>query len=79
MTSSASLNGTSYDLLAIQHRARTSAAPTKVADTTINATAKRGHGSDVSIGLDATGNVITSDSTEKSGKKSSSSAVNLFG
>ncbi|NHN88330.1 hypothetical protein [Acetobacter conturbans] len=79
MTSSTSLSGTSYDLLAIQHRARTSATPAKVADTNISAASQRGNGSSLSMGLDATGNVITSESAGKNGKKSSSAAIDLFG
>ena len=79
MTSSASLSGTGYSLLALQHRGRTSASPTKVADTNINATGKRAHGGGLSIGLDATGNVLTSASTGKNGKTVKSAAVDLFG
>ena len=79
MTSSASLSGTGYSLLALQHRGRTSASPTKVADTNINATGPRSHGGGLSIGPDATGNVLTKSSAGKDGKAVKSAAVDLFG
>ncbi|AQS83438.1 MAG: hypothetical protein ABF876_00020 [Acetobacter aceti] len=79
MTSSASLSGTSYSLLALQHRGRASAAPAKMADTTINATGQRSHGGSLSIGLDSTGNVLTTASAGKDGKAVKSAAVDLFG
>ncbi|MCE0742326.1 hypothetical protein LWC05_00230 [Acetobacter sicerae] len=79
MTSSASLSGTGYALLALQHRSRTSAAPAKIADTNINATGQRSHGGGLSIGLDSTGNVLTKSSAGKDGKTVKSAAVDLFG
>ncbi|NHO32387.1 hypothetical protein [Acetobacter fallax] len=79
MTTISNLSGTSYALLAMQHKARTSGAPAALGNTNISATGKRAHGSSVSIGLDATGNVITTASHNKADKQSSSASVNLFG
>ncbi|GBR01826.1 hypothetical protein [Acetobacter oeni] len=79
MTTLSNISGTSYAVLAMQHKARTSGSPTTVADTNINATGKRSHGSSLSIGLDATGNVITEEDRSKADKDETSASVNLFG
>lgn len=79
MSALASLSGTGYALLARQHQARTSAAPVALANTGIAATGKRANGSSLSIEMDATGHVIASESPDRTGKKVSSAAVNLFG
>lgn len=79
MSSSAAITGTSYDLLALKHPARTSASPVKSDNSLISAASKRSNGGSVSIGLDATGNVITTGQKGRDGKTAHSSAIDLFG
>lgn len=79
MSTTASITGTSHDLLALQHRGRSSASPAKQADTGIGASNSRGHGSSFAIALDSTGNVIASEDKSKNHTAVGSAAVKLFG
>ncbi|NHN84963.1 hypothetical protein GOB93_09955 [Acetobacter musti] len=79
MTTVSSISGTSYALLATQHKARSSGAPKTLGSTNISATGQRARGSSVSIGLDSTGNVLARETHKKTDKQTSSASVSLFG